>query len=596
MIKLILFILTFCLGTLHAKTTLMDVEWKKIELEKVISERIRNLLMNASVEGVSSVDVQILLDKDGLAKVNSDKKTGIRFSGNSSITPIVKFDLENEIIESGKNTPAPEVDIDFYKFIKSLEVGVYIDSKTPQDKKDIVLSFLKKNFPNYSGVEITYALKDAISTPEKPVYLNPRNQDYALYVMLVILGISALIVASRILFKGFQSVASSFDRINDGMHAARMKEEEQKSSESVSLEKTKVSLKKYEGLKKYKELLDQKPEEASSILKGWLNAEGALEKTSIYMITRYLGIEDLQKVYKFMNHRFRYRLGNFKYNPKEADFLLADSFLQDQLSSFVLLGERLKDSRLKCLVLESSDQVIKKIVETNSEAGAYLLSLLSPAHASRIVKELKETSFMKIMSTVVEPELPQSLTGFLVDHLSRFNEPLNRRLPLIFENIEEHLQQSSPEREKAIFKMAIDYLDKDQLIEIGLKFFPVYLCHHLSSQSKFMIIIKMTPTDKLNFLVIQEENSRGSLLELIGKPGSKARDVLEVDLQRILNNQELVSEIKSKTDKIWYTFAQTTRRILITNSNVNKDAHEILSSWIDDHNQRNADDSAPMAA
>lgn len=592
MIKFVILFLIFTISLGFAKTSLMDLEWKKIELEKVLSERIKNLLLNESVEGISIIDVQIQLDKDSFSKVNEEKKSGIKFSGNSNFTPMVKFDLENDVIETNKNISTPEVDIDIYKYISSINVAIYIDTKVQPEKKDLVLTFLKNNFSNYSGVQINYDFKEAISSPKKPIYLDPRTQDYALYVLISILGISALIFASRILFKGFQSVASSFDRINDGMQSARMKEEEvAEGKDSTQIEMTKMSFKKYEGIKKFKELLDQNPEEAASVLKGWLNSSGTFEKTSIYMLTRHLGMEDLQKLYKFMGHRFRYRLGKFKHTPKDSDFVQADAFLQEQLSSFVLLGERLKDNGLKCHILESSDEIVRKIVENNTEAGAYLLSFLSPAHSSRVVRELKEDAFMKIMSTVIDQDMPESIAEDLKSKLSSLNEPLNRRLPLIFENIEEHLSQANPQREQAIFKMAIDYLEKDQLIEIGLKFFPVFLCAKFSAPSMYTVLLKMAPKDKINFLFIQEDGHRNSLLDHIGKPGSKARDVIEVDLHRILENQELQIELRSRSDKIWYTFAQSARKILSINPKMNKEAHEILLGWIDGHRQHDDSDS-----
>jgi hypothetical protein len=590
--KLVFLFLITTMSVGFTKPSLMEVEWKKIELEKVLSERIRNLLLNESVDGVSGIDVRILLDKESLGKIYVEKKSGVNFSGASNFTPIVKFDLENEVVETSKDVPQPEIDI--YKFITKIDAAVYLDSKVPAKKKDVVLSFLKKNFSNYSGVQITYDFKEAISAPERPVYLDPRNQEFALYFLISILVISAIILASRILFKGFQSVASSFDRINEGMQAVKITEEEGK--EGALIEATKISFKKYEGVKKFKELLDLNLEEAASILKGWLNIDGTIEKTAIFMLTRHLGIDDLQKLYKFMGHRYRYRLGKFKFVPKDSDYVHADAFLQEQLSSFVLLGERLEDTRLKCLVLESSDQVVKKIIETNCQSGAYLLSFLSPIRSSRILRDLKDDLYMKIMSTVIEQEISETMVKDLSITLSKFNEPFNQRLPLIFENIEEHLLMASPQREEAIFKMALDHLDKDQLIEIGLKSFPVFLCHKFSLASTFSVLNKMAPSDKLSFLLIQEEAYRNSLIDLIGKPGSKAREVIEVDLQRMLQTQEVQAGVNSKSDKIWYTFAQSTRKILASNSKMNKEAHEILSAWIEAHLHANDSSGGSLAA
>jgi hypothetical protein len=599
MISTLLALMFLTLSPVCAKTSLVDVEWRKIELEKVLTERIKNLLFDESFKGIHSVDVQIELDKskykkemkveEGDPALNSDiPKTDL------TVTPIAKFDLQSEVIAFRQDKGRGEREFDIFKYFKNINVLIYFEPNLTMEKQQLVMDFMAKNFPVYSGVQIIYTPKTAISIAEPPVapdFWSSRRQDYVLYLILSILGIMALLKASQVMYRGFTSLADSLSKAQEPSASAsasydQAKEDKEKAEEvlkSSGPAATKISFDKHEGVKKYKVLLSQSPKEAVSVLKQWLKDQSLDARSALYMVLRSLDVNELQQLFQMIPPRERMKLkSSINISYQTVDSNRGDSFIQDQISTLILYRDKIEDERLKELIADADEKKLISLISQNYLAGAYLLGMLPPFQSSKISDSIPEEVFIQLMSVPVDEDVPMEVTDYIVNYLENNKVKFNK-LPVFLENLEEFLGNASAQREETIFKLSLDFFDQEEILGMVVNYCPVFILKNLSGQALYRVVQKMGAQDKIRFLVCLEDQIRNDILNEVGEPMSRAREVYEVDLEKILINEELVTKVKNDAPRIWYTFKQAARKIIQKDEAFRRLTLEIGSRWITDN-------------
>ncbi len=91
-----------------------------------------------------------------------------------------------------------------------------------------------------------------------------------------------------------------------------------------------------------------------------------------------------------------------------------------------------------------------------------------------------------------------------------------------------------------------------------------------------------------------DENESEFFYNSIAPVGSKARDMIELEMERINSTPEVQASIKEEKSKLWSAFIRDIRNTINNNLSLSKLAKELIASWEltpeDDGNVENLDE------
>lgn len=125
--------------------------------------------------------------------------------------------------------------------------------------------------------------------------------------------------------------------------------------------------------------------------------------------------------------------------------------------------------------------------------------------------------------------------------------------------------------------------------QLSKRYFPALLVKDLPKEVIKVAYTKMPAPKRAELVLSCDDQVRDIFYGIVGEPGKKMRDILDLEMSDLQKDEDTVSRIRDDKDKIWQGFVKIVRSLIKTDAAVAKSTSKALSAWIE--TQRNGDAS-----
>ncbi len=513
----------------------------------------------------------------------------------------VKSDLEPKD-EGPKVNELPKLEqawnynssIDIFKNLLSVKAVVKIDQGMPQTKKDDIDKLLKSLKLSYGEIQAQISLEfiqlkqdnipdDLLSYIE---YASKFSSLLAAVVGTMLLGIFSLL-----LFKKYEKLKREEMEKGSGGQDTNInitnpeKEDEDKAQEALAAgggsgNGTDSEDTEYIGITRFRHYLKTSKEMAIILTKRWIALEEKSPKLALKAIVQQLDTDELQKIFSNLNEKQRSDWREKLDGPlNKQELILANKYISNEIIADIMIPNVVEDTELQELLLDISPEKGAKLLNSEQEYGVVLTQLLSSTMLSNIYKLVEPQTVDQILNESINfnhDKLPSSLPKLkaALQGLQSANEQSE-----VIEKIIKILPKASRELEGIYFEKLASKVSKEQFTEVALETFPSALVSELPNQFMQIIFKTFNNSEKAEILFATPEELKEQLTEQVAPLGSKARDMLDMEFERVEQDEELLKSIEKNPEEYWDKLISQIRKEIKTNKSIKGDITNIIESW-----------------
>jgi|GEM_PF-1673587 len=592
-------------------------EWQKLDLVRVIEERIHKAVQPAVAPNAYLINVDVRLKTPDTKPLDADRSPAS--PGAATLDPdaapftLSKLGFWGPLLEDlQSNAPsgsaAAQAQGDIFSRIDKVEVLFVLDQGVEADKETILKQVVEKVVVGATGLVPQLAFeKKALVKVEKPLEkpqlslaqeFRPEIGHFATTAFTVIvLGLFLLLVGkdfTKVLRKGTEVYESSVNFQREQAAAAKDSAPEQLvSQEENSPGAHAVSplvagavmgstRDEPDAFDRFRELTLSKPDAAVGLVKQWIAARTSVEAKGLALLRDRASVEELGLLFGSLDPDEKSacrRLLSLPLGPNRVPEGL--EFIGQQLAEqFINVRPGLKPTTLR-MVDSLTDNEIVAITTKDPRVGALLLGLLNPSKGAAAVNRMDPDLLMRVTkaSETVFSEDAEKMAAEL-ETVLKLTRSKQKRLPMLASKALDLLPSLSPDKEAVFYQSLARAGQMDLIQEAASKALPASLLPQLPEQTLRTLLMAMPQRARVDLLVSLENDLKQPLLDSLGKPGSKSREALDFELTEVELDEARRDSLKSEGPALWGAFVTNARRLLATNPALARTARPVVQKWI----------------
>jgi hypothetical protein len=593
-----------------------SIDWQRVALEERIQAKLRSALGLSVPDEKFIVTVAITL-KPRVAEI--DPATGKPRPDRPGIArreraPLGKLDLDAPLWvvedENGNESPlsfAPERNL--FEEIQDVKINIYLDQSIPEARvaliKQIATSLTASAGPTSPSITVErtdLAKKESTILPGSPAAKAEfaefaRDFQTPIALITVALIVCGFFTAFGIIvFAGLRKLAARRLAI---MEAKDSREEQIQRQQQEALLRQQLTAsgpastdgsadKEIEldepaerGFDRLKLLVREAPDRVASLIKQWTRNPMGGAKDALAAIPQILKTEELLQVFKYLNTEDRREWRKYLGQDVSPTFRRkVDLFLSSQIIENLLVPAPQMDPEFKELFDQVKVAEAVEVANEDPEIGAVLIALLPSAQAARIFSLLSAERANEI--TVTSLKLTDAEIQRRVPRLKQVLRGLRDRhgvLPFV-SRATEFLREAGPEQEAAIFNALSETGDYAALETAARQYFPAELISRLPVKILRDCMEALSIEKRAELILSRADEEKTWLLGALGKPGTKAREFIDLELKQLEMDQTRVRRAERNRDLLWKNFTETCRAMIRNNPQTAELAETLLSDWI----------------
>jgi len=153
------------------------------------------------------------------------------------------------------------------------------------------------------------------------------------------------------------------------------------------------------------------------------------------------------------------------------------------------------------------------------------------------------------------------------------------KLPFI-QKIMDLIPLANPGRENSLFKVLAQNSETvDEIKDVATQFFPSALVPFLPENFLKSVLQTYPMMKKVELIASLEEDLRKKFVDIFAPAGSKAADVLELEMEKIETDLAVQKRIREQSDVVWKEFVEFTRKAIKTNREMAADFENMIVQW-----------------
>ncbi len=338
------------------------------------------------------------------------------------------------------------------------------------------------------------------------------------------------------------------------------------------------------GLSRFKDLYKSNEAAAIKILLESLDSRDGAAASALTFIAQSASPEELTELMSKIDQRAKEKWNRVLETAPTIDHSVAgELYLEKALARSILFVESKLGKTLEQDLEELGPEELQNLVNKNAEIAPALFNLCPPSVVSETVLNLRGENADEIIRLASNFDVSQ-IDSVLDAVRSAVSEEVSRMKiqgPIFTRSIPDLIAQASAEREKLLFQLLAEGQNWKSLKSTSQEYFPSELIGELSPESLKEILKAMDTKTQAAVCVTVEETLSQKLLASMGEPGSQARDVLDLEMSNITQNESRLEATKDDADIHWSKFLKTVRTQLKKNKKLEKESQQILATWID---------------
>ena len=602
----------------------LPVEWQKIAIDELIRARIKRALSQNIPEQYYAVTVSTTLRNVPRAPAKTgDKLGGGSLSGSANEGPAVgKLNIDLSLLLNSQKNGAPEAaepPPSAIKLISSVDVSVLLDKRVPEERKTVVQDIVQGIIKSVTAApaQITVNSVSLYTPPEKlaasdadpgaaqkskvePAAPPPPEPSWSFqrwiaelkYVLAIILVIGALLFAYLTSVRNQRAIEARRVALLEAKDAREEQAAERQRQSIVvgggtpgdqEMEKSaRKMLEEFEkGIERFRTLLTSSPDRAAQLVRQWLRNPKHGASEALTLLPQAIPMKELTPLFDRLGREERKEWRQYLALPHDATSVRkADGFIASQIVEAFLSPIAKMDEATRRELNELSLGDCIELVRESPSFGAVLASVLPPGQVARIFTVLPPEMSSQITSESLrlgEENLAQAAGQMMKRVLALKAQKKHIRF---LDHASELMADIGPERESAIFS-ALSESGEYRLLEAAARqLFPAELVTRLPQQVLKTCLDAFPLERRAEIIFTQEGSNREQLLRSYGADGSRMRELLDLELERISGDDFRKHRLMRNRNALWKALADQARLQIRRDDSARESADELLGSWL----------------
>ncbi len=583
-----------------------SLEWQRIDLETKLQDRVHQAILKVIPEKLFNASVSITLKKIEPQAVTENKKDKKNTESEDSRINLGKLDFdvplmadseEDSYLDSSGERRKLRV-INLFDQLEKVTVSVLIDTSIPDTKKDLITKLTQGVTAALGQNLVTTTIDKAdLYTPKQfsepwdtPRWISELKIPVAIVgaTLIIVLFMSLVLLSA---FNGYFRIESRKTAILESQNAREAAAEEARmttlnptpgqatsSSETGSAPPLETNEK---GFDRFKALLAQDPEKMANLVRQWVRSPGRGATEALVILPQVLSTAECLQLFKYLKEDDRKEWKKALSTPvDERSSQIAENFISFQIVDSLLIPPSTTDEELQKLLSGLGLAECIEIANQDVNLGALLLDLLPTAQAGRLYSIMSRDLADSLASAVLQLS-DEQIQAQSANLKQAIQTQLNKKKAVPFlDRAAELVSALGPDREEMILK-ALAEAGEFQLLEATAKqFFPAELILRLPSAALKTCLDRYPTPRRAELILSRDTAERTTLLDSVGRPASKARELLDIEIQNIQVDEVRTKRIEKSRALIWKDFITTVRTLVQTNETVGELSKDTLSDWL----------------
>jgi hypothetical protein len=619
-----------------------SIEWQKIKLQDSIRRRYESVIskvitsskfiVNVKLETVNMDKIKAPKPKDEFKSVkqvkfnnnptNDTKGDSIIFSKLGLEAPLIQ-DEDNYKRESIKKTISDiTTNFDIFNYLQSVSVEVLLNEKleikTRKVVEDLILGTQALNTQKikprtsikYIPMEENFVMEKKVEPTlmEKVAKLAPK---YANAIGLILSVFIFGIVATFLFKKYFDLQEKQMELLKSQVHKSEQKnindnkgDVDGKGGEGGGAGDVISEEESVKAFERFRDFLTISPVEAQLLIKKWIKAEDDLSKLALNSLVKQLTNDELKGIFDMLtlNERKAWK-AKLKVDLNDEEIRMGNAFISSQTVDDIIAPPMIKDPELLKIIAALTPKQGAEIAQANTESGSILMNIMPPKFLAEMMEEMPTETIDSIISmsaTSSEEEIALKLESFK-DQLPAMQAAVNRS-PFM-ENITAHIAFATPTTERALFKLLAAFEPIETVVQTAIANLPVEVINKVPEKIVRASLQTFPQLQRIQYFFVQDPDKRTHLLNLFAAEGSKARELIMFEFEKIQNDPQLLEDVEKNKSNLEKAYFQSVRKLVRNSPEVAKDVKPIVMEWIDqllgsapDHANESTDEMPPVVS
>jgi len=550
----------------------------------------------------SDVDVKessydfIVFSKLGLEapvyQVNDDGK--IVFPNQDNPPAPTPQSIAKEMIELTKA-------IDLFQYLSSIKITIGLDDYLGDETKKTVEDLIKSMSFKFGKIEAIVDIKfiDMQEIKKSVSKIDPNIKRKETLEMLskfgtaigIVLAVVLLGLFSYLLFKKYADLQEKMmNLMRDQMNQEKVEKETEAKDETEEEFSGNLAggpgdlgsddqANQIKGIDRFRNLLENSSVEASLQIKKWLKANDKSSQNALILLVQELSTKELSLIFQNLSQDERddwKKLLSRSLSPQE--FMQAQIFVASEIVQEYLSPSFIQDSETIDLLLSLTPKRCADFLNQNLMYANILMNALSTKFINQLLPLINKESLDQVIQESIYIDKDN-----IQKNLQQFKQDLRPFVAIekrsqFMGKILEILPQSNAAQEKSLFKGLAASGSDDLLTKIAFKNFPSELIPKVKDESLKRILSSFNRELRVDLIMTVQASLKEKYTELIAPANSKARDMLNLDMEKY-QDEIALKKLQSRSDEIWMSYVKHIRKSLNKDEQLQAELRPIIEEW-----------------
>jgi hypothetical protein len=607
--NLLVLILSLSAGLAFSKS----LEWQKIDLEKDIRSRYNEIATSVIDPEEFFTQVEVKYNDPGMPDFKDMNEDDFRISdvqfddSKGDYIAFSKVGLEVPVVGKAfkdnqrklKEMYRYNESYDLFKNIQSIDVTVSISDAVSKSKRTLVENLLKNvklsvvNFvPSVTFKSVK--IKEIIDLENQPT-----NNGVGLEEIMEFIGkfgnaigmILAVAIFGFLAFKLLKMYMEFMEKLAAMSKPEEASKDDEKNQEQMAMQSPNQpdaeESEEDSGFDKFENLVQNNLDQAVIILKKWISRPDENASLALSAISQQLDNTDLDKLFNKVTSSERE-----DWNLKLKDFLEPDDLIRankivsEEVVKELVSGMAIEDFELVDMMLKMNDSMIKEYILTNQNYGHFLSSLINSSVFSRLMNSLDTEQVNQVIGKSFEVDKDMIMSS-LVEFKSSLKEFYTRFSPSPFNNkLLQSISTVSVDKEPVLYRYLVENSDLAKVLSVAKKYIPGELVMRLPEETLKRVLKEYPLSNKVNLLSTLKDDDRVYLSDILAVKGTSAREVLEMEIEGLMDDEIKFQKLKNKKAEFWDDFIKFTRSSMTTEHDYQV-VEDLVKQWFDELSENN---------
>lgn len=367
------------------------------------------------------------------------------------------------------------------------------------------------------------------------------------------------------------------------------KDEEQSEEDDMKIDLTKtdpLTTKINEGLERFRKCFTNHQGQTVLMLKGMIKASTPKDTLALRSFIQVLPDHELAEIFNLLTieERSSWKISLGEELTKE-EVAKGFSYIGLKVMELMMVPSFIDDYEICDLLLDITAQEAAKFSQEDPFIGLIFINVLSPNIVSEMFKLMPDETAIELIGKT-ETMKKQDV----IDNLNLLKEKLSivqtkrQKSPFIM-RIFEILPTAKPEIERRLYTTLLKNYSLEEVKASALKTFPSTLCQSLPTTLYKNIVALMPMELQVQYFASMSDADRAENLDRFATKGSKSRDMLDLELSTIVQNEIQLRRLqRDKAEELKLEFLGYTRNYIAQNHDAQKEVKSIVEEWLSELN------------